>query len=130
MGAKEDNLKMYEDYNKTLRAWLVGFGFGVPAMFIVNAAAQAKLICADNALWIICLFLFGAAFQVLMALLNKIVAWCAYHKYDVGGKECGGVVKGFASLENSFAIDVTFDILSLICFGWSLILIVRLFITT
>ena len=129
MSAKEDNLKLYEEYNKTLRTWLVGFGFGVPALFIVNDAAQEKLIAAANAKWIIWLFLFGAAVQVFMALLNKVVSWCAYHKYDVGEEKCGCIVKGFASLENIFAIDVVLDILSLLAFGWSILLIMELFIT-
>ena len=128
MSAKEDNLKLYEEYNKTLRTWLVGFGFGVPALFIVNEAAQKKLVAANNAECIIWLFLAGAAIQVFMALLNKVVSWCAYHKYDVGEKKCGYVVKAFASLENIFAIDVILDILSLVAFGWSIKLIVGLFI--
>jgi hypothetical protein len=128
MSAKEDNLKLYEEYNKSLRTWLVGFGFGVPALFIVNETAQEKLIAATNAKCIIWLFLFGAGVQVFMALLNKIVSWCAYRKYDVGDGNCGSIVKCFASLENVFAIDVILDILSLIAFGWSLVLIVGLFI--
>jgi hypothetical protein len=127
-GAKEDNLKLYEEYNKTLRTWLVGFGFGVPGLFIVNETAQAKLIAANNAIWIVCLFLIGAAFQVFMALLNKIVSWCAYHKYEIGIENCGCIVKGFASLENAFAIDVILDIFSLTAFAWSLVLIIKLFI--
>ncbi len=128
MSAKEDNLKLYEEYNKTLRTWLVGFGFGVPALFIVNEAAQKKLVAADNAECIIWLFLAGAGFQIFMALLNKIVTWCAYHKHDIGEEKCGGIVKSFASLENMFAIDVVLDILSLIAFGWSIVLIIGLFI--
>lgn len=40
MSAREDNLKLYGEYAKTLRTWIVGFGFGVPALFIVNEAAQ------------------------------------------------------------------------------------------
>lgn len=128
MSAKEDNLKLYEEYNKTLRTWLVGFGFGVPALFIVNEAAQNKLVAADSAGCIIWLFLAGAGFQIFMALLNKIVSWCAYHKHDVGEEECGDLTKVFASLENMFAIDVVLDIFSLIAFGWSIVLIMRLFI--
>ena len=82
MGAKEDNLNLYAEYNKTLRAWLVGFGFGVPALFIVNEAAQSKLTASQNAGCIVWLFLAGAAAQVFMAFLNKIVSWCAYYKHD------------------------------------------------
>ena len=128
MGAKEDNLNLYSEYNKTLRAWLVGFGFGVPALFIVNATAQEKLTISPNASCIIWLFLIGAASQVLMALLNKIVSWCAYHKYDKGKSKVNSVVLFFASLENKFIIDVVLDVLSLITFGWSIVLITKLFI--
>jgi|GEM_PF-3738234 len=34
MAPKDDNLNLYAEYNKVLRAWLVGFGFGVPALQI------------------------------------------------------------------------------------------------
>ncbi len=131
MGAKEDNLRLYTEYNKTLRAWLVGFGFGVPALFIVNEAAQAKLIAAQNAKYIIWLFFSGAAAQVLIALLNKVVSWCAYYKHDKhdkGEANVNGVALFFASLENMFVIDVLFDLVSLATFGCSIYLIVGLFI--
>ncbi len=128
MGAKEDNLNLYAEYNKTLRTWLVGFGFGVPALFIINEAAQNKLIGSQNAKCIIWLFLVGAASQVLMALLNKIVSWCAYHKYDKGESNVNCSVLFFASLENKFIIDVVLDILSMVAFGWSIVLIMGLFI--
>ena len=113
MSAKKDNLKLYEEYNKTLRAWLVGFGFGVPALFIVNDAAQQKLLTAENASCIIWLFLIGAASQIFMAFLNKIVSWCAYHKYDKKQNDVNKVVYLFASLENKFIIDVVLDITSM-----------------
>ena len=128
MADKDDNLKLYEEYNKTLRTWLVGFGFGVPALFIVNEAAQNKLTASPNAECIVWLFLAGAGVQIFIALLNKIVSWCAYRKHNVGEENCGSVVKKFASLENAFIIDVFTDILSLIFFGWSIVLIVGLFI--
>lgn len=128
MGAKEDNLSLYGEYNKTLRAWLVGFGFGVPALFIVNEAAQARLFAAINAESIIWLFLAGAAAQVLMAFINKIISWCAYYKHDNKGQNVNSVVGFLASLENMFIIDVVLDIVSLVAFGWSIYLIVGLFI--
>lgn len=127
MADKDDNLKLYEEYNKTLRTWLVGFGFGVPALFIVNEAAQKKLTASVSSEYIIWLFLAGASVQIFIALLNKIVSWCAYHKHNIGENKCGSVVKKFASLENAFIIDVISDILSLVFFGWSIILIMGLF---
>ena len=127
MAEKDDNLNQYAEYNKTLRAWLVGFGFGVPALFIVNAAAQEKLLKAANAKYIIWLFLIGAAGQVTMAFINKIVTWCAYHKHDKGPNNVNSIVTFFARFENVFVIDVVFDIVFLIAFGWSIILIMGLY---
>ncbi len=128
MSDENENLSMYSEYNKTLRTWLVGFGFGVPALFIVNNAAQEKLISSDNAETIIWLFLAGAASQVFMAFLNKIVSWCAYYKHSDSKTEEYKIILFFASLEDWFVIDVVFDIFSLIMFGWSIILIMSLFI--
>jgi len=127
MSDKDDNLSLYSEYNKTLRTWLVGFGFGVPAIFIVNEAAQTKLTSSDNAECIIWLFLIGSASQVFMAFINKIVSWCAYYKHS-DSKKHNKVILFFASLENYFIIDVALDIFSLVAFGWSIVLIMGLFI--
>ncbi len=128
MSDKDDNLSLYSEYNKTLRTWLVGFGFGVPALFIVNEAAQIKLTSSDNAECIIWLFLAGSASQIFMAFLNKIVSWCAYYKHSNTNKDPNKVILFFASLENYFIIDVVLDVFSLVTFGWSIVLIMGLFI--
>ena len=130
MSSKDDNLSSYTEYNKTLRAWIVGFGFGVPALFIINTDAQSKLLKADDCNLIIWLFLIGAAAQVLMAFVNKIVSWCAYYKHDNGTHKDNYVISFFASLENMFIIDVAFDFISLLTFSWSIYLIVGIFIDT
>lgn len=127
MSTKDDNLNQYSEYNKTLRAWLVGFGFGVPALFIINEAAQQKLLASKNAKCIIWLFLIGAAAQILMAFINKIITWCAYHKHDNGVENVGNLVRRISAFENAFWIDVILDIVSLIAFCWSIILIVQLY---
>jgi len=125
MSAKEENLSLYQEYNKSLRTWLVGFGFGVPALFIVNEAAQKKLLAAQNSQCIIWLFLLGAASQIFMAFLNKIISWCSYHKHSHNNVNC--CVKLFASLEDLFIIDVLLDILSLVTFAWSIYLIMGVY---
>ena len=48
MAPKDGNLNLYAEYNKVLRAWLVSFGFGVPALFIINESVQMKLLAARN----------------------------------------------------------------------------------
>lgn len=125
MSPQEDNLNLYSEYNKTLRAWLVGFGFGVPALFIVNEGAQKKLLAAENFHCIIWLFLAGAAAQIFMAFINKIISWSAYYKCSSSSNIW--IVNCLAAMENWFWIDVSLDIISLVSFSWSIFLIVGLY---
>lgn len=127
MSTKDDNLSLYSEYNKALRTWLVGFGIGVPALFIINEKAQEKLTSSDNAECIIYLFLAGVASQILMALLNKVITWCAYYKHEKQNKNINSATDFFASMEHWFIIDVISDIFSLITFGWSIVLIMKMF---
>ena len=83
---------------------------------------------SPNAGWIVALFLLEAAAQVGMAFFNKIVCWCAYHKFDKNN-EVSWVVTLFAYFENWFAIDALLDLASLVTFGCSIVLIVKLFLT-
>ena len=100
----------------------------MPALFIVNESAQATLKSSSDAKCIIYLFLIGAASQILMALLNKIVTWCAYYIHDNPKKGINAPTQFFADLEHCFIIDVISDTISLIAFSWSIILIVGLFL--
>lgn len=127
MSTKDDNLSLYSEYNKALRTWLVGFGIGVPALFIINKAAQEKLTSSENAECIIYLFLAGVTSQILMAQLNKIITWCTYYKHDKQNKNINWATEFFASMEHWFIIDIISDVFSLITFAWSIILIMKLF---
>jgi len=127
MSTKDDNLNLYSEYNKALRTWLVGFGIGVPALFIINKEAQDKLTSSENAEFIIYLFLAGVASQILMAQLNKVVTWCTYYKHEKENKNINCATNFFASMEHWIIIDVVSDVFSLITFGWSIVLIMKLF---
>ena len=61
----------YSECNKTLRTWLVAFGIGGPALFLVNDTAVKRLVTAGTLKTVAALFLIGIAVQVLSALLNK-----------------------------------------------------------
>jgi hypothetical protein len=124
---KDANFNSYLEYNKTLRAWLVAFGFGGPALFIVNPTAQLKLFASPNARMIVILFLVGAGAQVIMAFANKVIAWCAYRSFHLDEKACLPV-RCIARLEHWFCIDVICDLASLVTFGWSIVLVMRLFL--
>ena len=103
-------------------------GFGVPALFIVNEEAQARLLAAPNSGSIVTLFVIGAAAQILMAFVNKTIAWCAYYLQDVGEEHACKCAKRIAFFQNAFGIDVFFDLVSLSTFAASVVLIARLFI--
>ncbi len=128
MDCGKDNLDFYHEYNKTLRAWFVGFGFGVPALFIVNDAARRKLMAAESAECIVWLFLLGAAAQVLSAFINKFVSWCAYRKHSCGDTVLCWPVRAGARAENWILIDFAFDLASLVMFVWSISMLVALFL--
>jgi hypothetical protein len=102
-----------------LRAWLVGFGFAVPALFITNDTARTKLARADGADTIVWLFLVGAAAQVLMAFVNKTISWCVYRTEDTEDEAAGTpwpIVRCVAKAENWHAIDLILDLVSMAIF--------------
>ena len=124
-----DNLSLYNEYNKTLRAWLVGFGISVPALFIINTDAQDLLANSAHKCSIIYPFLIGVSAQILIAFVNKIVAWCAYRREECSESSIVPCmcVRLFASIENWFLLDVIFDIVTLVAFGMSLVNLLRLY---
>ncbi len=122
----DNDFKLYTEYNKSLRAWLVGFGFGVPALFIINQEAQSKLIKSEDSQCIIYMFLIGASAQVILAFINKTIAWCSLHKETFNGK-VRSCVDFIANLENWFIIDIVCDLTSLGTFGYSIFKLVNLF---
>jgi len=128
MTQADDNLTQYAEYNKTLRAWFVGFGFGAPATFIINDGAQKLLLASPQAKLIIWLFVIGASAQVLMAFINKTVSWCAYYKHAHRHIDKNRpLICWAAGFEDSFWIDAAFDLLSLFTFGWSIKLMIGLY---
>ncbi len=124
-----DNLQLYNEYNKTLRAWLVGFGFGVPALFIVNESAWELLAKSPSKAWIVIPFVIGAVTQVLIAFLNKVIAWCAHHRDDLASndKKCWCITSLIAQMESWFILDILADMVTLVAFGLSLVNLLRLY---
>lgn len=121
----KENLGLYGEYNRTLRTWFVGFGFGVPAIFIVNDGAQATLVKSASGQSIVLLFLLGAGAQAAMALINKVIAWSAYrtHRSD----DAGRLAKAIAKAEDWFLVDVIFDFATVVFFAWSTLLLFKCF---
>lgn len=118
------NLALYSEYNKTLRSWFVAFGIAVPAIFITSKEAKDILLKSPNINFIIRLFLIGVACQIFISFLNKFISWSAYYRDDctlMHGNDCHPAYKYFASHENAIWIDVSFDILTIVCFAWAVV---------
>lgn len=118
--SREANLKLYSEYNKTLRAWFVAFGIAAPAIFITSKEAKEYLLLSPDINYIIRLFLIGVACQIFISFLNKFISWSAYYRDDctlMNGNDCHPASKYFASHENKIWIDIAFDVLTIVCFA-------------
>jgi hypothetical protein len=122
--SRDANLALYSEYNKTLRSWFVAFGIAVPAVFVTSKDAKEFLLKSSDFHFIIIVFLVGVAGQIVISFLNKFISWSAYHRDDctlMHGNDCHPAYKYLASHENAIWIDVSFDILTIVCFAWAVV---------
>ncbi|QQS03375.1 MAG: hypothetical protein IPK50_13785 [Fibrobacterota bacterium] len=106
----------YDEYAKTFRSWLIGFGVGISALVIGNKDVIEKL-AKDDCLkqCLIGGLLCGIFSQVVLALINKYVNWLNYIAEDeslTGWKKSipGWIVK-------QIWIDFLLDVLSIVSFS-------------
>lgn len=74
----EGHFANYAEYSKTLRSWLVAYGIGGPALFLLGKDAPTKLSASPELKAIVTLFVIGVSLQIGIALINK---WAAWHMY-------------------------------------------------
>ena len=123
----EGYFDLYREYAKTLRAWLVGFGIGTPAVFFTQDQIRHVIVTAGGHGWLIALYLVGVACQVGVALINKWVSWYVYLCQTQGRTDS----RIFARCENyskSMTVDVAVDVTSVLCFAAATIWTAALFI--
>lgn len=87
----EGHFANYAEYSKTLRSWLVAYGIGGPAIFLLGKDAPAKLSASSELRTIVTLFVVGVSLQIGLALINK---WAAWHMY------CGAYDKHLAFMRD------------------------------
>jgi len=117
----------YSYYARTLRTWFVAYGIGGPAVIITHPETLAVVSEAGDAELIGGLFLAGVAAQVLVAFFNKVTMWYVYY---------GEVETEFKTtrryrladwFSEQFWPDIVMDLVSLIAFGISTVLMFRSF---
>jgi hypothetical protein len=109
--------KVYEEYSKTLRTWLVAFGVGGPVLFLTNQAIAAKLAGSGYSAWIAGLFLVGVALQVTLAMLNKHAMWACHIAASKPHDEHTRFEQWGEWISDQYWIDVIVDVLSLLVFS-------------
>ena len=112
-----DSYRSYLEYNKILRTWLVAFGVGGPALFLVHKEIAERLLKIGELKSVASLFLVGVACQIAGAFMNKIGNWYVYR--SVEDKNNAGHCKYRVAewLIQQFWIDIALDVVTIICFG-------------
>jgi hypothetical protein len=68
----------YSYFSKTVRAWLIAFGVGVPVLFLSNRDVFASLRLASQLRPVLTMFLVGVGLQVLIGLIYRSAMWYLY----------------------------------------------------
>ena len=117
----------YSHYARTLRTWFVAYGIGGPAVIITHPDALSVVSKAGYAGMIGWLFMTGVTAQVIVAFFNKVAMWYVYY---------GEVDQNFRPtrryrlaewFSEQFWPDVLMDIVSLIAFSTSTVMLFRVF---
>ncbi|MGB9428589.1 MAG: hypothetical protein WCC11_01715 [Gammaproteobacteria bacterium] len=116
---KTDDSSFYESYahfSRTLRAWLVAYGVGVPVLLVSQEFIAKAIIKSGTGALITWLFLIGVAIQVLAALLYKYsMAYLYSAEVDAALNETRRV-KAAEWLSNTVWLEALFDVVSIALF--------------
>ena len=108
----------YSEYAKSLRTWFVAYGIGGPVVIMTQGSLYKRLLGSGEAAEIAVVFLAGVAIQMFAALLYKAATWRLHYHEDIRHEPL--TKKDWAKrVESTYAIDVIFDLLTLLLFAWS-----------
>ncbi len=114
-----DFYKVYEEHTKTLRAWMVAYGVGAPALMLSNQVLATKILASKDISLIGLTFLAGVSCQVLLALINKYAMWICYRGANSAEFQLTLIYKAARWLSTQFWIDILLDVsaVTLMCFA-------------
>jgi hypothetical protein len=114
----KDSFQHYWNYATLWRTWVVGIAVG--AMFILlNKDVGGKF---EDRSMVAAFFVAAAGVQVLLAWVNKVVAYCQYAEDDGSKSKLIGCI---SSIGNHYWIDCLLDFASLFLVGWAVVLMVK-----
>jgi len=114
----------YAHFSRTLRAWLVAYGVGVPVLLVSQQFIAKAIIKAGTGGLITWLFLIGVAIQVLAALLYKYSMAYLYSSEVEPELNNTWHVKAAEWLSNAIWLEALFDIAAIVLFVWGTFLVV------
>ena len=116
--------KVYEEYAKVLRAWLVAYGVGGPILFLTNDSIYTKISTSNISKLTIYAFFVGVALQIFIAILNKYMNWYLHYgennqiiKSSISYKICYWV-------SDQVWIDILCDLGAIALFGYATLTII------
>ena len=125
--AEDGYFAAYSKFSGTLRAWLVAYGVGGPALILTQESLAERFIASSYSRTIIILFLLGVASQVLAAVLYKTAMWYLY--LGEGSERLKKSWRYQASnwLSEAYLVDAGLDLASIALFGKATYLLLSLF---
>lgn len=127
--------RVYEDYSRTFRTWLVAYGIGGPILIFTNQRLENGFLASPLARWIVLLFFIGVFMQVLLAFINKTAMWICYASAQAA-EECEDeeeftetkLQELAAWVSRQYWIDFAADLISMASFALATIFIFDIFL--
>jgi hypothetical protein len=111
------NYSVYSDYNNALRAWFVVFGIGSIAALIASKELVDALRAARVLRSVVWLLALGAGAQIVLAFVNKTVAWTLYYAEENPPFKDTGRYGLAAWLSTRYVLDLCCDLGTMILFA-------------
>lgn len=115
--AEDGYFAAYARFAGTLRAWLVAYGVGGPALIVTQEKLAERLVASPSSKAIMILFLSGVASQVFAAVLYKYAMWYLYRGESSGDLQASKRYRVANWLSEAYLIETAFDLASIGLFG-------------
>lgn len=118
----------YASFSRIMRAWLVAYGIGAPALLASQDAFKAILAVPNQAMFIISCFLFGASVQIIAAFIYKYSMGYIYFE-DLGKvSKKTNRYKIAEWFSEAMWLEMLFDIISIGSFALATVKVLMLYV--
>ena len=108
---------VYSEYSRSIRAWFVGYGVGLPALLINNKDIVQKLSEQNQIHFVMSCITVGLLLQIFLVILNKAVMWSSYYGSCNPSFQNGNLYKSLDRLSKVYWIDFLAEVITTILFA-------------